>query len=236
MAQQITNILIVDDHWMSAEGMSSLMTNAFPSLVCHICNSVEDTVGRMADLSAKETLIIADFWLADGTAMALLDAFEERQEKPLMIVLSGDTNPEIERQVRERGAWGFITKTLPAKELVSLIGQALHRDQSQNVLTERRPGVHSRHPFRQDASARLLKMNAADLGLTPRQGDIMQLLLAGRANKVIARELGIGEQTVKEHVKVLLERFSTENRIALIKHFADRRITVAPRCHDQIRP
>jgi DNA-binding NarL/FixJ family response regulator len=62
---------------------------------------------------------------------------------------------------------------------------------------------------------------------------ILRQVLAGRANKVVARSAGISEQTVKEHVSALLIHFSVDNRIALIRYFADRRLTISAPANGQ---
>ena len=51
--------------------------------------------------------------------------------------------------------------------------------------------------------------------LTQRENDVIRFLIAGLSNKQIAREMGIGEQAVKEHVSALLDKFDVPNRAAL---------------------
>lgn len=52
----------------------------------------------------------------------------------------------------------------------------------------------------------------ADLGLTPRQRQVMQLLLHGKSNKLIARDLGISVETVKDHVAAVLRSLGVTSR------------------------
>jgi DNA-binding NarL/FixJ family response regulator len=54
-----------------------------------------------------------------------------------------------------------------------------------------------------------------DLGLTPRQGEILGLVLQGMSNKQVAQSLKIAESTVKEHVSGILERTGAANRMEI---------------------
>ena len=213
-------ILIVDDHWISASGLSALLVAAIPAVVCEICSSLQDVLQRTGSGHPSPSLIIADFWLSDGTALTLLDSVRETVRSSKVIVLSGDSNPELARKVLAKGAWAFCQKTAPAFELVELIKNAL-ADAPAPL-----PATAHQAELPEPQLAQLIALGSVELGLTPRQGAVLQQVLAGRANKVIAKALGIGEQTVKEHVSALLARFSVENRVALIRLFADRRLTI----------
>jgi DNA-binding NarL/FixJ family response regulator len=54
------------------------------------------------------------------------------------------------------------------------------------------------------------------LGLTPRQSEVFELLLAGKSNKVICRELGLAEGTVKNHVAAVLKALDATNRVEAV--------------------
>ncbi|HUP30971.1 MAG TPA: LuxR C-terminal-related transcriptional regulator, partial [Usitatibacter sp.] len=56
-------------------------------------------------------------------------------------------------------------------------------------------------------------MDLRGLDLTPRQVEVLQLILAGKSNKVICRELGLAEGTVKNHVAAVLKALNASNRV-----------------------
>ncbi|MFM2345472.1 MAG: hypothetical protein RL654_225 [Pseudomonadota bacterium] len=81
------------------------------------------------------------------------------------------------------------------------------------------PGVAAGQALRSEARARAKGLGAtstggslADLGLTPRQRQVMQLLLHGKSNKLIARDLGISVETVKDHVAAVLRSLGVTSR------------------------
>lgn len=220
-------VLIVDDHWVSAAGLSSLIVAAIPDATCVISTSISDAIHRLSDLDSDELLIVADFWLPDGTALSLLQQLQEHSRNCRVIVLSGDDNPEIIRKVAGAGAWAFRSKASSEGDLLGLIRQAI--DHAESPLLTETHAISAESPPPGTSLAPLLAMSPQELGLTRRQADVLRQVLAGRPNKIIARNLGIGEQTVKDHVSTLLSHFMLENRVALIRHFAERRIFVSGR-------
>src|SRR5438093_11680138 len=74
------------------------------------------------------------------------------------------------------------------------------QDRSRNTVSEQRPGSESRVEL---------------IRLTPRETEVLALLLRGFENKRIAAELGIIEQSVKQHVSAILARFAVPNRATL---------------------
>jgi DNA-binding NarL/FixJ family response regulator len=56
-------------------------------------------------------------------------------------------------------------------------------------------------------------VNLRGLELTPRQAEVLELVLAGKSNKVICRELGLAEGTVKNHVAAVLKALDASNRV-----------------------
>lgn len=219
-------VLIVDDHWISAAGLASLVTTATPGVPTVICQSVAEAVRWVGSHGDSPLLVVADFWLPDGTALTLLELLQGRPFPVKTIVLSGDDNPELMRKVLDAGAWDFRSKARSAAEFLQLIQEALS-DAPVPRISEDGQATGDIDADR-GRSTPLLKMTPEELGLTRRQGEILHHVLAGSPNKIIARALGIGEQTVKEHVSVLLNHFQAANRIALIRHFADRRLTIQP--------
>ncbi len=58
--------------------------------------------------------------------------------------------------------------------------------------------------------------NPVDLGLTPREFEVLRWLVQGKCNKEIARRLGIGEQTVKNHLRPIFQKFGVTRRAELV--------------------
>jgi DNA-binding NarL/FixJ family response regulator len=61
-----------------------------------------------------------------------------------------------------------------------------------------------------------------DLGLTPRQGDVLKLLVQGKPNKLICRDLSLSEGTIKVHVSAILRALNVHNRTQVVIELARR--------------
>jgi DNA-binding NarL/FixJ family response regulator len=82
------------------------------------------------------------------------------------------------------------------------------------------PGTGSARPR---ATAR-----AADLGLTLRQSDVLRLLVQGKPNKLICRDLSLSEGTVKVHVSAILRALNVHNRTQVVIELARRGVRLDP--------
>jgi DNA-binding NarL/FixJ family response regulator len=112
-------------------------------------------------------------------------------------VLSGAATPLMMRQVLAKGAAGFLTKTGRSDELLSALSRVLEGE----VL----------------ASPDLLMADGQiDPPLTPRQEDVLQLLLQGYETKDICDKLFIAEQTAKSHVSAIIKAFGVKTRLQVI--------------------
>jgi DNA-binding NarL/FixJ family response regulator len=117
-----------------------------------------------------------------------------------MVVASGEDDPAVIRATLTAGAVGF----LPKSEAPEVLQQALRivlgggTYMPALALSDMR---HGAAPPRPDAS-----------GLTPRQLDVLRCLMRGQPNKLIARELGLTEGTVKIHIAAILRVLQARNR------------------------
>lgn len=121
-----------------------------------------------------------------------------------LVVVSGEDDPAVIRTVLAAGALGF----LPKSESAAVMQQALRLVRGGGTYTPPQAladlDQHGRPPSgyaRADAS-----------GLTPRQMDVLRSLMRGQPNKLIARELGLTEGTVKIHIAAILRALQARNR------------------------
>jgi DNA-binding NarL/FixJ family response regulator len=116
-----------------------------------------------------------------------------------LVVASGEDDPAVIRAALAAGAVGF----LPKAESPDVLQQALRlvlgggTYTPPQALSDLQPGAAPRP----DAS-----------GLTPRQTDVLRCLMRGQPNKLIARELGLTEGTVKIHIAAILRVLQARNR------------------------
>ena len=216
-------ILVIDDHELIREGLRPVLEQLGAEdggavLVLEAPNY--DRALEIALVHPDLDLVLLDFRMPNVTGFAALVDFQERYPDVPVVMMSGDDDPELVREAFDCGALGFIPKSsakpviLGALRLVLAGGTYLPREIMAAHAPEARPSASKRESSGQ----------AADLGLTPRQTDVLWLVLAGKSNKVICRELGLAEGTVKNHVAAVLKALDATNRVQAVIAAAKRGI------------
>ena len=148
-------------------------------------------------------LVLLDLALADSVGLDTLHRVRERSPQARVIVLSADDRPETVLDAIEAGAAGFIPKTADAGVLQQALATVLAGGVYVPPMTLLVGG---------GAPAASTPRSAESLDLSPRQVDVLRLLIEGHSNKVIARRLEISPSTVRTHVEALFERLGAHNR------------------------
>ena len=205
-------ILIVDDHPLILHALELVLPQLDRKLeVLGATNRVETLtqLARHPDCA----LVLLDLTLPGARGLDLLA--ELRRDRPLLpiVVLSATHDSATVGAAIAAGARGFIAKTASPLALLDAIGTVL---------------VGGRHVTTDLRSApRAIKGVPVDiLGLTQRQSDVLQLLLQGKPNKLICRDLGLSEGTVKVHVSAILRALNVHSRSQAIVELAKRGISV----------
>jgi DNA-binding NarL/FixJ family response regulator len=122
-----------------------------------------------------------------------------------VIVLSSSEEPRDARRALAQGALGYVSKSASQHTLISAIKLVLQGEiyVPPLILNETGGSGHAA-PFSRNA----------DTGppLTPRQIEVLRRLSEGQPNKIIARELGLSERTVKAHITAIFKALNVVNR------------------------
>lgn len=198
--------LVVDDHALVRAGL------------CHVLKGLDDVVevleapdcARAFELAHQHPdldLVLLDYHLPDMNGLLALNVFGKRHPELPIVMLSGSVNPRIMKQVLERGAAAFLTKSGLSHELLAVIRQVLAGDVF--VPTEHLGDFASPVQPHLGAVTRIPK-------LSPRQEEVLLLLLAGHSNREMSETLALAEETVKTHVSVILRAFGVKTRLQVI--------------------
>jgi DNA-binding NarL/FixJ family response regulator len=154
--------------------------------------------------------------MPDVTGFAALADIEERRPDLPIVIMTGDEEPELVREAFEHGALGFIPKSSPPPVILAALRLVLSGG------TYVPPQIMAGATLSRARDPPAVKTYAADptlrdtLGITPRQSDVLTLLLAGKSNKVISRELNLAEGTVKNHVAAVLKALNVDTRVQAV--------------------
>ena len=214
-------MLIVDDNRLMREGLSALLK----------AQSDLQVVGAVADLAAalrQVPEVTPDIVLVDaglGSCDGARCVEQIRQSAPAARVIVMDLLPAPEEVVGyvKAGAKGFIMKDATVEDLVGTVRSvARGSDVIPAVLT----GTLLSHIAR-DAVVHQRPEAADAVRMTKREQEVMQLITDGLDNKAIAQRLSVAGDTVKSHVRNILEKLTLHSRLAIAAHSrkgaADRR-------------
>lgn len=199
--------LVVDDHPLVARGMSEFL-RLHPGLADAVCVSTTQEALRTVAARGAPALALVDFWLADGVTTHFIRDLLALAPQTRVLMVSGDSHPALRAKAQGSGAHGFVHKQ-QEPEVFAAAATALLRGGS--WFDSGTPAVDS-----SAQPARAVPLTPAELGLTPRQGQILALVLQGQPNKHIAGSLNLSEHTVKEHVTAILGKLGVRNRVEAI--------------------
>jgi len=204
-------ILIVDDHPLIQEALQHVLAALDPAL--EIIQAQDASEAHAALSREPDTdLILLDLALPDSDGFELLG--DLRREWPGMpvLVLSATHDRSTVEHALDLGAMGFIPKTANTRVLL----EALRLVLSGGVYLPSESG-------RANGGIRPRAVTRPDqLGLTLRQADVLKLLVQGKPNKLICRDLRLSEGTVKVHVSAILRALNVRTRTQVVIELARR--------------
>lgn len=199
-------ILVVDDHALVREGLSQVLKGLDADVqvleAAHCARAFE-----LADQHPDLDLVLLDYHLPDLNGLEALQIFGKQHPELPIIMLSGSVNPGVMRQVMAKGAAAFLTKSGLSHDLLSVLRLVLDG------------GIYA--PPEMAGPGGLSggsspNANDSTLQLTPRQEEVLYLLLDGNSNKDISRQLQVSEETVKNHVTGIFKFFGVQTRIKVV--------------------
>ena len=216
-------VLMIDDH--------PLILQALQTVIQSMGNDTT-VVGAGSARAARESLkadadfdlVLLDLHLGDADGFEVLAEFRRTYPSlPVVVVSASDRHSDVIKAI-DLGAMGFVPKRASNDSLFEALNMVMsggiyippmtlgsepapkpEGDTIPSVL--RVVGEHA-----QDSSFPSAKSPLADIGLTPRQTDVLALLLKGLPNKLIARELNLSVETVKDHVAAVLRALNVSSR------------------------
>jgi DNA-binding NarL/FixJ family response regulator len=202
-------VLLVEDHRLMFEGLTSVLSE-FPDIeVAGVATTVADAVQKA--LVIKPDLVLMDYRLPDGDGVEATEKIRAQLPDTAVLFLSADVSEGAMMRAVEAGAAGYVSKAASAEDLVGNIRKAAEGEFLLEAATMARLLNRRRQSQRQEAEQQRLAEQ-----LTPRERDVLRLLAEGLGNAEIADDLRIGYGTVRGHVRGLLEKLGAHSRLEAV--------------------
>lgn len=203
-------VLVADDHPLYRTALSNIVSDAFSDVLVSEC---EDVASALAALQAGDIdLVLLDLSMPDAEGLDGLRQLRSASPSTPVIICSAHTQAPTMREAFKLGISGYLPKSSGAE--VTRHALQLVRSGGIYVPSEVLVDPAGEEPVEQAGAPGGEASNPG--GLTPRQGMVLGLLERGLSNKQIARELDIGEITVKAHVSAILRKLGVENRVQAV--------------------
>ena len=199
-------LLIVEDHPVVAEGLSSLLEDYADLTVAATAGSVAEVIPAVE--SGNPDVAMVDFHLPDGTGADAADRIRVSSPATAIVFLSADDSDERLVEAIEAGASGYLLKSARGEEIVRSIRAAAQGETLIPAGTVATALAARRARAREhSAQAQLLA------SLTPREREILELMSQGADNRTMADRLHISYATVRTHVRSILRKLGARSQL-----------------------
>jgi DNA-binding NarL/FixJ family response regulator len=190
-------ILSVDDHELLRQGIAAVITSQPDMLLVSQASTGAEAIQQYR--SHRPDITLMDLRLPDLSGIdAMIAIRAEFPDARVVMLTTFEGDVEIQRAL-EAGARGYLLKNMPPSEIVQTIRQ-----------------VHmGKRRVPPEIAARIAE-HMSDESLTPREVDVLKRLAGGNRNRDIADLLSISEETVKVHVKHIMDKLGAKDRTQAI--------------------
>ena len=203
-------VLIVDDHSLFREGLYRILKDAGIQTIHEACN------GEEACILAKKFLpdiILMDLYMPGLNGIETTQQILASPPQATVVILTVNEGDDTIAEALRAGAQGFLNKNMRSKEIINALNQLLlgkiplAKSLNRNILN------HLTTP----ASKKNYRINGQEYStrnpeITPREKEVLEAMARGMNNREIAAALYISENTVKNHVRNILDKMDVKSR------------------------
>jgi FixJ family two-component response regulator len=191
-----TTVFVVDDNAGVRKGLTALLESA--GIAVETYATAEEFLAAFTP--ARRGCLILDVRLRDSNGLDVQDELRRRRASLPVIVLTGHGNVPTSVRALKAGAVDFLQKPMPPEPMLERVRAALEKDREAHSAFEQQHAV--------------LEQLAA---LTPREREVMDLLLTGHSSKEIASAMQISVRTVEGHRRMVFAKLDVSSAAQLVR-------------------
>lgn len=198
-------VLLADDHALFRRGLASLLAGRDDIEVVGEASDGEEAIARARELMPD--VILMDVRMPGLGGLEATRRIKEEMPYVRIVILTVSEDEEDLFAALKGGAQGYLLKNIDPEDLIVCLGQ-VQRGEA---------------PLAPPMASKILREFSAPQPrpgpvLTPRERQVLEHVARGDANKEIARALQISENTVKNHLRNILEKLHLQNRVQAVMY------------------
>ena len=207
-------VLLVDDHPLILSALQAMIQELDPDVRVTAVGSAGAARSALA-ADADFDLVLLDLQLGDASGFdVLVEMLKAHPALPVVVISASDRASDVIQAI-DLGAMGFLPKRMTTEDLADALRLVMAGGIFVPTMTvnpvrdadEPEPAASHAAPAPGESLP-----SFEELGVTPRQADVLTLLLQGKSNKDIARRLGLSVETIKDHVQAVLRALGVSSR------------------------
>ena len=197
-------VIIIDDHTLFREGLQRLLVRHEIDVISSVSNG-EDGIKSIKKL--EPDIVLLDLRMPNVNGIDVLKNIRVHNKSlPVVMLTTSDDEKDLIEAFRN-GASGYLLKDMEPDDLVVALRDVL---KGETIVAPNLVQILAKFHQGDDTEINITNLIAT---LTPRENEILELLAEGQSNKLIAKNLGISDGTVKLHVKSILRKLEIHSRV-----------------------
>lgn len=207
-------ILIVDDQRLFADGLSVVIESRAPELqVIGIAQNGSDAVAMAEEMSPD--IVLMDVRMPEMDGVEATRRIHERHPEIKVLILTTFSDDEYVKHSLQYGAIGYLLKNRPAEELIASI-RALAKGIMQIDPAVSATALHTQESEKSDNA----QFSARLALLSVREREVLRLMVEAKRIAAIANELGIADQTVRNHISNIYYKLDIHDRLEIVNYIS----------------
>jgi DNA-binding NarL/FixJ family response regulator len=221
--------LLVDDHPLMRTALREVVESLGDNVMTVDAGTAAEAVAALEAHGGFHAVLL-DLKLGDGDGFGVLRELRSRWPGVPVMVVTGSTEGRDLIRAIDLGAMAYVSKRSGESEIVKALSTimtgGIYLPEDTMALLESARAAQAAEPLSAPLPSDAMPIPGtpgfgvqtpspqiiARLGLTPRQTDVLMLLLHGKPNKLIARELNLSVETIKDHVAAVLRSLNVSSR------------------------